>query len=217
MVGQKTCRKACLITLLIATIVGVSLLAGCGVTQQADLWTDPSYKAAPLDKLLVIAIRKDQLKRRMWEDAITTALNNKDHTGTIAVASYQLFPDDIPDTLAVRLRTRDEGFDGVLLVARMQVDTFLTDVPGYTASESVTEYSHRWNAYVVRYEDVYHPGYVETETTASVRTDLLVSQEDGKLVWSVTSQSVDPTSVEQFRNSVADRVASLLKKGRFIH
>ena len=70
---------------------------------------------------------------------------------------------------------------------------------------------------MTHYEDVYHPGYTETETAVSVRTDLLVPQEDGKLVWSVTSQSVDPTSAADFRSSVADRVVSQLKKGRFIY
>jgi hypothetical protein len=167
--------------------------------------------------VMVIAMRKDQLGRRMWEDAITTALNNKDHTGTVAIASYQLFPNDVPDTLAVRLKAEEEDFNGVLIVARARRDTFTNEVPGYTTSEQVTRYSRRWNAYVTNYEDVYYPGYTESETTLSVRTDLLVPQEDGKLVWSVTSGAVDPTSRDEFRNSVADRVASQLRKDRLIH
>ena len=170
-----------------------------------------------MKKVLVIAIRKDQLRRRMWEDAIVTMLNSKEHAGTDAVASYQLFPDDVPDTMAVRLKTKEGGFDGVLVVARVQSDTLTNDVPGYIASEAVTKYSYRWNAYVTNFEDVYHPGYTETETTVSVRTDLLVPEGDGKLVWSITSQSVDPTSADQFRNSVADRVVSQLKKERLIY
>jgi hypothetical protein len=178
---------------------------------------DPSYAAAPMNTIMVIAMRKDQLRRRMWEDAITAALNNNDHTGTVATASYQLFPKDVPDTLAVRLKATEEGFDGVLIVARARRDTFTNDVPGYTASEPVTTYSGKWNVYVTNYENVYHPGYAETETVISVRTDLLVPREDGKLVWSVTSGAVDPTSRDEFRNSVADRVASQLRKDRLIH
>ena len=217
MVSQSTYRNAGLITLLISITVGVVAIGGCGSTQQANLWVDPSYNAAPMKTILVIAMRKDQLRRRIWEDAIVTALGSRKHSGAVAVASYQLFPNDVPDTLAVRLKTKEEGFDGVLLVAKAQRDTFTNDVPGYTASEPVTTYSRRWNAYVTRYEDVYHPGCAETETTVSVRTDLSVPQEDGKLVWSVTSQSVDPTSGDQFRNSVAGRVASQSKKERFIY
>jgi len=217
MVSQKTYRDACLIALFISVTVGVVILPGCGMTQQANLWVDPSYNAAPMNTVMVIAMRKDQLRRRMWEDAITTALNNQDHTGTIAIASYQLFPNDVPDTQAVRLKAAEEGFDGVLLVARARRDAITNDVSGYTTSEQVTTYSRKWNAYVTNYEDVYHPGYTETETVISVRTDLLVPREDGKLVWSVTSAAVDPTSRDEFRSSVADRIASQLKKSRLIH
>jgi hypothetical protein len=217
MYSRNTRRNACLITLLITMVVSVVVIGGCGASQQTNFWMDPSYNASPMKKVLVIAIRKDQLRRRMWEDAIVTMLNDKKHTGTDAVASYQLFPNDVPDTMAVRLKTKEEGFDGVLVVARVQRDTLTNDVPGYIGSEMVTRYSYRWNAYVTNYEDVYHPGYTETETTVSVRTDLLVPEGDGKLVWSITSQSVDPTSADQFRNSVADRVVSQLKRERMIY
>ena len=217
MVSKSTYRIACLIALLIIITASVFIMSGCGSTQQANLWVDPSYHAAPMTKILVIAMRKDQIRRRMWEDAIVAALDTKEHAGTVTIASYQLFPDGLPDTLAMRQRMQDEGFDGVLLVARAQRDTLTNDVPGYITNEPVTRYSRRWDAYVTHYEDVYHPGYTETETAVSVRTDLLVPQEDGKLVWSVTSQSVDPTSAADFRSSVADRVVSQLKKGRFIY
>jgi hypothetical protein len=216
MVNQNGYRIASLLTLFIFLGIGVFFILACGTTQQANLWVDPSYHAAPMTKILVIAMRKDQLRRRMWEDAIVSNINSGEHAGTVAVASYQLFP-DLPDTLAVSLKTQEEGFDGVLLVANAQRDTYSSNVPGYTASEPITTYSRRWNAYVTHYEDVYHPGYVETATAISVRTDLLIPQEDGRLVWSVTSQAVDPTYADQFRNSVADRVAEQLKKRRFIY
>jgi hypothetical protein len=217
MFSQSTLQKACLITLLIATTVSAFVISGCGTTQQANFWMDPTYSATPMKKVLVVAMRQDQLKRRMWEDAVVAALDGKKLTSTVAVASYQLFPNDVPDTLAVRLKAKEEGIDGVLVIARIQRDALTNEVPGYTTSELITRYSTRWNAYKSWYEDVYHPGYTETETTVSVRTDLLVPQEDGKLVWSVTSQEVDPTSADQFRNSVAEAVVRQLQKERIIH
>lgn len=217
MVSQNTYRNACLIALLMTMTVGVVIIGGCGSTQQTDLWVDPSYNATPMKNILVIAMRKDQLRRRMWEDAIVSALGSRKQAGTVAVASYQLFPNEVPDTLAVRLKTKEDGYDGVLLIVRAHRDTLTNEVPGYTMNELVTEYSLRWKAYVTHYEDVYYPGYTETETTVSVRTDLLVPKEDGKLVWSVTSQTVDPTSADQFRNSVADGVVRQLQRDRFAY
>jgi hypothetical protein len=216
-VRRNAFRNARFAMLLAALAFGVVITSGCASTRQTNLWVDPSYHATPMTKILVIAMRKDQIRRRMWEDAIVAALTRKEHAGTAAVPSYLLFPSDLPDTLAMSEKIIEEGIDGVLLVANARHDTLTSDFPGYTANELVTTYSRRWNIYVTRYEDVYHPGYTETETALSVRTDLLVSQEDGKLVWSLTSQSVDPTSVDQFMSSVANRVGDQLKKQRFIY
>jgi hypothetical protein len=202
--------------LAIVTAASVALLCGCAATQQGNLWVDPSYQAAPLNKIMVIAVRKDNLKRRMWEDAFVAELSATKHDGTDAIASYQLFPNDMPDTVEVRRIVKDRHFDGVLVVARAQVDTSSSEVAGYTLSEPTTTYSRRWGAYVTRYQDVYYPGYSESEISVSVRTDLLVPESDGKLVWSVTSNAVDPASADQFRKSVAGDVAELLKKKHFI-
>jgi hypothetical protein len=198
-------------------LCALASMVGCGATQQANLWTDPSYHSAPLSKILVVAIRKDQLLRRMWEDALVTELNGKSHQGTLAIASYQLYPTDLPTPDEMTTKTKESGFDGVLLIAKGVRDTTTSDVPGYVVSEPTTTFSRRWGAYVTRYQDVYYPGYSESEVTVSVRTDLLIPDGDGKLVWSVTSQAVDPTSADQFRSSVADRVVSQLAKKRLIH
>jgi hypothetical protein len=203
--------------LAILTVAGIALLSGCGATQQRNLWVDSSYQTAPLTKILVIAVRKDDLKRRMWEDAFVAELSARNHNGTVAIASYQLFPDGLPDTVEVRRIVKDRNFDGVIVVARAQIDTTSSEVAGYTVTEPTTVYSRRWGAYVTRYQDVYYPGYSESEVAVSVRTDLLVPESDGRLVWSVTSKAVDPASGDQFRNSVANDVSSLLRKKHFIY
>ncbi len=217
MVSERYFRTAWVLTFLTAVIIGMFILSGCGATHQADLWSDPSYKAAPLEKIMVIAMRRDQLKRRMWEDVVVEALADKAPNGTIAVASYQLFPDQVPDTADVVRITKSEGYDGILVVARIELDSQTTLTPGYSAMEQVTTYNRRWDSYVTRWESVYHESFSETETTVSVRTDLVLPQGDGRLVWSVTSRTVDQSTPDSFRNSVADRVADQLKKKRFIH
>jgi hypothetical protein len=195
----------------VAAVASIMLVGGCGSTQLVNVWKDSSYQAAALKKVLVIAMCQDQLMRRMWEDAFISALREH-HAETVAIPSYQLSPDEVPDTLAVREKTKEEGFDGVLVVARVKIDTLKTDVPGYTTIEPVPEYSYRWRTYVTHYVNVYHPGYTETQTEVSVRTDLLLAQEEGRLVWSGTSEEIDPASADQFRSSVADLVMDKLTK-----
>jgi hypothetical protein len=201
--------------LVLAAAASVVAISGCGSTQLINLWKDPSYQTGPLKKVLVVAMRKDELRRRMWEDAFVSALG-EDHSGTVAIPSYQLFPERVPDTLALEQKTAEEGFDGVLVVARVHRDTLKTDVPGYVTVEPFPQYNYRWNTYVTYYENVYHPAYTESQAVFSVRTDLLLPQEGGKLVWSGTSKEIDPASPERFRKSVADLVMDRLSKAHLI-
>jgi hypothetical protein len=200
---------------ILAVAASGMVAGGCGSTQLVNLWKDPFYQAGPLKKLLVVAMRKDELRRRMWEDAFVSALG-EDRSGTVAIPSYQLFPDRVPDTLAVQQKTKEEGFDGVLVVARVHRDTVKTDVQGYVTVEPFPEYNYRWNTYVTYYENVYHPPYTESQAVFSVRTDLLLPQEGAKLVWSGTSKGIDPSSPDQFRKSVADLVMDRLSKAHLV-
>jgi hypothetical protein len=203
------------VILILAGAVSLLVVGGCGSTQLVNLWKDSSYNAAPLKKVLVVAMRKDQLRRRMWEDAFVSAI--REHkAGTVVVPSYELFPEAVPDTLALQAKTREEGFDGVLVVARVRLDTLKTDVPSYTSYEPVTVYKPRWNTYVTYYDTIYHPGFTESQTVVSVRTDLLLAQKEGSMVWSATSKRIDPASHDQFRNSVADIVTAQLMKDSLV-
>jgi len=198
-----------------AVIIAAALIDGCGSTQLVNLWQDPAYTPAPMHKIMVMAMRKDPLIRRMWEDAFVVAAAGKS-SGTEMVSSYHLFPDSIPEPSAMDTLMAKEGIDGVLVVARMERDTLTSDMPGYISTEPVTEYSPRWNTYVTRYEAVYYPDYVDTTTAVSVRTDLLLAKNHGQLIWSATSESIDPTSRGDVRNSVADIAVKQLRKSGFI-
>lgn len=215
MVGQSAYRNICVIAMAFTAAVGVVIIVGCGSTQLVNLWRDPSYTSAPLNRIMVVAMRKDPIRRRMWEDAFVAALG-KQQTGNLVAASYQLFPNEVPDTSALQESSREQGFDGILVVARVGRGILTNEIPGYTTAEPVTQYKRRWNTYVTRYDSVYHPGYTDTSTVVSVRTDLLLAREDGRLVWSATSKSVDPASAEEFRNAVADKVAGQLRKSRLV-
>jgi hypothetical protein len=208
-------RYSRMIAACAAIVAAFALIEGCGSTQLVNLWQDPSYTAAPMHKIMVMAMRKDPLIRRMWEDAFAAGATNKS-TGTVLVSSYQLFPNEMPEPSAMDSLVAKEGFDGVLVVARTERDTLTSETPGYTANEQVTEYNPRWNIYVTHYENVYHPGVVDTTTAISVRTDLLLAKDQGRLIWSATSQSVDPSSRQEVRNSVVDIAIKQLRKSGFV-
>ncbi|HVP35696.1 MAG TPA: hypothetical protein VMT04_01740 [Terriglobales bacterium] len=210
-------KKTLIIINVLLLLVGVSLLlvSGCSSIQMYNMWHDPTYNAGPLNKVLVVAMRKDSLNRRMWEDAFVSAMMEQ-RAKTTFVSSYQLFPDQLPDTLTIRERVRQEGFDGILIISRITLDTLQKYVPGYTTYEPAY-YEPWWGFYDTYWQAVYHPEHTETEKEVTVRTDLLLVQENGKMVWSVTSRAIDPASPVQFRNSVAELATNDLKKQDLIH
>jgi hypothetical protein len=214
--GRHCIRRFFLVIAACAAVVAAfTLIGGCGSTQLVNLWQDPAYTVAPMNRIMVMAMRKDPLIRRMWEDAVVAAAANKSNR-TEMVSSYHVFPDDVPEPSAMDTLMAKEGFDGVLVVARIERDTLTSEVPGYISTEPVTEYNPRWNTYVTRYEAVYHPDYIDTTTAISVRTDLLLARQQGQLVWSATSETIDPSSRDEVRNSVAEIAVKQLRKSGFI-
>jgi hypothetical protein len=159
-------------------------------------------------------MRHDPLNRRMWEDSFVAAADKS--ATTVLVSSYQLYPNDLPEPLAMDSIMAKEGFDGVLTVARAERDTLTSRMPGYLAEEPVTMYDRRWDTYVTRYETVYHPDYIDTMTAISIRTDLLLAKDQGRMIWSATSQTIDPTSRNDVMNSVAAIAVKQLRKAGFV-
>jgi|WetSurMetagenome_2_1015567.scaffolds.fasta_scaffold245626_1 hypothetical protein len=198
-------------------IISVALLLGsCGATQLTNLWVDPAYSGQSLKKIMIVAFRKDPVNRRMWEDALVNGMASHG-ISTSAVPSYRLFPNDIPKPDSMKGFIETQRFDGVLVIARIERDTLTNQMPGYTSNELVTEYSDKWQTYVSHYEDVYHAGPADTSMAVSVQTDLLLPHgNEGQLVWSATSQSINPASRDEFRAEVANTVVKQLIKDRLI-
>lgn len=128
------------------------------------------------------------------------------------VASYQLFPEAIPDTTALRQKIEEERFDGVLVLVRAEREKIETYVPGYTTREKVTTLNRRFQEFATRQETVQHEGYTETVMAIRLQIDLLLAQEGGRLLWSGTSETIDPTSRQQVRESAAKLVVSELQR-----
>lgn len=190
------------ISILVFAVLAVVSI-GCGSTQLVDVWQDPAFEQRPMDKVLVVAMQKDDMRRRLWEDAFVETMLERDEDIN-AVPSYTLFPENFPDTAAVREGVGNRGFDGVLLITGIAKEEYLLKYPGYYSEQPVSLYSPWWNTYVTRYEVVYHPGYLERETAVRVAADMLYTNGDGRLVWSAVSETVDPTSRQQLKNSVSD-------------
>jgi len=179
----------------------VGMLAGCASRSQLyDMWVDPAAQAAPLENLLVIAMTNEEPRRRLWEDEFVARLGEYD---TRATPSYRLFTSGVPDTSQITDAIAREGFDGVLVIHRLPSQTKTRYVPGYVTTEPVTRFSYWRRRYVTHYREVLHPSYVEQARVVRRQVEVCSARNGGELIWTGTTETVDPDSPEMVRKEAA--------------
>ncbi len=203
----------------------ISQMCGCASSSLVDIWHDPSFQAPPLSKMLVISVRKDATKRRIWEDAFAGELAKH---GVAATSSYSLFPDAPPDTNQVIATVQANGFDGILVILRLPTETNKQYIKGYTSIQQDVRsspynspnnsayYSPYWQRYWTYYREIEHPGYVDSQKVAIRAIDVTTTGNGGRLIWSATSRTPDPGSVTDVQRGIAGLVISELTQRRII-
>jgi hypothetical protein len=176
-----------------AVLSAAALLAGaCASNSQlVNMWHDPQASPRPLNNVMVVAIRRNETMRRVWEDTFVRALQER---GVTAVPSYRLYADHAPDTSEVADAARNSRFDGVIAIHPLGTSTTEHYVPGYTTLEPVSRHNPWTGWYHTYYTDVYNPGYVETEQVVRYQVDVFSADENGQLVWSGITETIDPRS-----------------------
>jgi hypothetical protein len=186
----------------------ISQMCGCvSSSNLAGVWHDPSFQAPTLGKMLVIAVRKDATKRRIWEDAFANELTKH---GVAATSSYSLFPDALPDTDQVFASVKTNGYDGVLVVLRLPTETNKQYIHGYVTTEQNVRYSYYWNRYRTYYREIEHPGYIDSQKIDIRAIDVTTTGVDGRLIWSATSRTPDPETVPDPQSEIANIVMAEL-------
>ena len=179
------------------------LAASCATTDMTSTWTDPNAKHAALSNIAVISMTPDPGLRRMAEE--TAAAQMK---GAHAVPSYQVLSDaDLRDREVVKVKLKEAGFDGVLIMRVTGVSEQVSMVGGpYGSFDAYYNYAGSTLA---------SPGYLKTDKIVHVLSNLY-SLEENKLIWSGVSETFDPSSTKSFVKDVSKAVAKSLHKDRLI-
>jgi hypothetical protein len=189
------------------------LLTGCASQiAMTDVWKDQSFTSGPLRNVLVVAVRKDPVRRRLWEDAFAQELRLR---GVTATPSYQLFPDAPPDTQDVIEAVRRNGHDAVLSSVRLPNETRATYVPGIMRRQPVTvvDYLGRFHTYL---EDVQDPGHTEIDEVRLIQTDIWTTSDGGRLIWSGTLRTLESVNRNAVDTAVSKDIMPELEKQRLV-
>jgi hypothetical protein len=174
-----------------------------------DTWTSPDLNKITFKNVMVIAATGNDANRRAAEDAVVAAL-----PGVKATASHTVIP-NASDMNVKKLDPymKDAGMDGVI-VMQLRSDKSVTPPqkeqpldPAYVGGYS--GYSDMVGSYTSK--DVAGSGsHAMAETVRLLVIETRLYQlPDGKLVWSGTTESTSPSSVESL---MTDVVKTLRKK-----
>jgi len=196
---------------LILSLIVISTLVSCGPSTKIEKsWMEPgaSVTASAPNKVLVIAMVKDETSRRVIEDHLVKRVSG---TG---VASYTLVSTDMlkeASDEALKKIVTDGKFTHIILMRLADVEKETSYVPGTT-----TSYYGGYGRYYGYGAGMYStPGYYTTDKNYFVETTVYSINPD-KLLWTGTTKTVNPSKVEKTVNDIADVVAEKMKKDGFL-
>ena len=185
------------------------VMESCSSSVLVDEWIDRSFHESPLKQIFIIAIRKNPVQRRIWEDAFVSELSKK---GVKATPSYILFPDALPDTNQVIETVQGNGFDGILVTRILQKESNLNYVDSYVTSEGIVRYNPFKNTYSTYFRDVEHPGYIDSNIVYRRAIEVWAIRDKERIIWGATSNTREGNSMETAENIIADLVIPELSR-----
>ncbi|MFA6457605.1 MAG: hypothetical protein WCW40_12360 [Bacteroidota bacterium] len=198
--------------LSLVTIAGIFVLmgfhfSGCSSSELVDIWSDSSFNDSALNKIYVISASTNYTQRRIWEDAFCVELT-KHYVD--AVPSYRSFPDAVPDTTQIMDAVTLNGFNGVIVIRRLPPEIHAQFLQGYSTTEQRTYFDRRRSRFVTYYKEIEHSGHIDSQKVDINSIDVWTINNDGEMIWSATSKTVEPNSGQNIRMEIAQLVMTEL-------
>jgi hypothetical protein len=206
-------RKAVLI--LLAVLAALSSL-DAGSTEFVFTWMNPNYSGAHFKNILVLGINGKVENRAEFEDRLSAAITRP---GIVAIPSYSLMPrpNSTPlDMTQLRDVVRGQNIDAIVATRLIKVKTSVTEIPGQVYTP-YPYYNTFYGYYGTIYPVVYSPDYLRVERTAQVETNFYATANpEGELIWTGTSDTVDPRSPRKAIAAVSKLIVQQLELEKII-
>lgn len=192
---------------LLLVLAAVAVAAGCASTTLQSQWRDPGYSGGPFRKIFVIGLSaRDLTARRIFEDVMVAKLGA---IGVQAVPEWQYLPGDgqAPES-AVSAAVEQSGADAVLMARLVAIDMQISVTPGVMYPGPGFGW---YGPYSGWYSGWYTAPQVQQYDIAIVETTLFDTRTK-RLVWSGTSQTLNPVSVQKEAPGFADTIIDAMQK-----
>lgn len=192
-------------------------------TEISGTWTKPGYTGKNFKNILVVAISADKIKRNVIESAVVKefGLGKIKATASEIILDFKNLDNDKDGKLDSAKRDEvlklitDAGYDGAIVLSLLDIKEQTEYVPGQTYYQPA--YIGRYGGYYRgfygysfhAYNAVNTPGYYVEKTNIYIETRLFDIKADDML-WASTSETMDPTNLKEFSQSLARAVVNTL-------
>lgn len=187
-------------------------VCSCSSTKITNSWTAPGAHlySGEWNKILVVALLKDETNRRKVEDELLLYLNGK------GIVSYNYLNENFNkiDEKKFRNKIKADGFDGAITLRLIDVDkekVFIPEqhnlYPIYYQNFSGF-YQQGWTSFTT-------PGYYSMNKTFIVETVVYSIKED-KIIWSGITESFNPDGLVKMTSEISKLIYKKMLAEGFI-
>jgi hypothetical protein len=201
---------------VVAIACALAVVSAGAQTKMVTTKEETKTKEAPPRKILVITVAPDPVARcgvrgrHRGRDLAPRREGNR--------LSYVL--PELPNPKerdSFEAKLRELGFDAVMISRLVGSDDKIKMKEGYATYATDYRGMGYWGEYVYTFEKVLVPGYLEKEKRVRVRSDLWRAIDGkGALVWTGTSETLNPRTAAQAGREVGVAVAKALAKAGLI-
>jgi len=198
-----------------AAVAVMAMLTACTTTKLVTRWNDTEYKGPMLEKVLVVGVMKDDIKRRYYEDEFVKKITSG---GRQAVTSYTLMPDlkAVNDKEELVEIVKKAGADSVLVTTLKAVKEQEREVPPRVDYVPTMGMGYGYYPYYMNsYQAVYSPGYTTVDTVVQLETRVYALPTED-LVWAGNTESFNASSAGSIISESANLIVTDMKASGLI-
>lgn len=186
------------------------ILISCTTAKPIMEWRDPSYIGDPFENILIVGMSDQETVRRTFEN---TFVNELQRYNVSAAASFAVMPTEVrPSEESIKAIISDIKFDSVLVTHLVGVEEKEVYQP---PTYGVAPYGGFYGYYGHVGSYIYEPGYYTRHERFKLETNLYDTQTE-ELVWSMQSETIDPSSEKALIEAKIKTVIEQLKQQELI-
>jgi hypothetical protein len=200
------------------SIILMLLLLSCSTSRITSTWKAQNVQSKKYNKILVLGLirESDRSIREKMEQHLLGDLKERGYNAICACEEFgpKAF-ENMTEKEAIS-KLANSGIDAVLTIVLLDKTKEKYYVPGRVSYSPYYNYHNRfWGYYTTMYDRIYSPGYYEVSTKYFWESNLY-DMDSKQLVYSVQTQSFDPSSSEILAHEYGKLIVSNMVKNKVL-